>query len=145
LPYAIAVQKTPAAPAIVGNVRPKKGEHELGHAALHNRRARRNFGNQESEADSFAAVILILSSRNDADLVNMLVGVKYFPEVFRQQGLTLDALTDEHELSERRYYAFACLAAGANANVAGSFYRLLSLQRLRSGNARLIGVTVRKQ
>lgn len=124
MPYAIAVQKTPAALAIVGNVRPKEREHELGHAALHNCRARRNFGNQKSEADSFAAVSLILSSRNDADLVNMLFGVKYFSEVFRQQGLTLDTLTDEHDLSKRRYYAFACLAADANANVARQFVQV---------------------
>ncbi|OIJ39480.1 DUF4344 domain-containing metallopeptidase [Massilia timonae] len=96
-------------------------QHELGHAALHNRRARKNFGNQESEADNFAAVSLISSSRNDADLIDMLFGVKYFSDVFRQQGLTLDALTDEHDLSERRYYAFACLAAGANAKVAQQF------------------------
>lgn len=96
-------------------------QHELGHAALHNRRAKRNFGSPESEADNFAAVSLILSSRSDADLIDMLYGVKYFSDVFKQQGLTLDTLTDEHDLSERRYYAFACLAAGANANIAQQF------------------------
>ena len=41
-------------------------QHELGYATLHNRRAKRNFGSQESEADNFAAVSLILSARNDA-------------------------------------------------------------------------------
>jgi uncharacterized protein len=99
-------------------------QHELGHAALHNRRAKRSFGNQESEADNFAAVSLILAARSDADLVDMLFGVKYFSDVFRQQGLTLDALTDEHDLSERRYYAFACLAAGANARIAQQFVKV---------------------
>ncbi|WP_370663729.1 DUF4344 domain-containing metallopeptidase [Massilia brevitalea] len=106
-------------------------QHELGHAALHNRRAKRNFGNQESEADNFAAVSLILSARNDADLVDMLFGVKYFSDVFRQQGLTLDALTDEHDLSERRYYAFACLAAGANATVAQQFVKISQFTEAR--------------
>lgn len=102
-------------------------QHELGHAALHNQRAKHSFGNQEGEADNFAAISMISSARSDADLIDMIYGVKYFADAFHQQGLTLDALTDEHDLSERRYYSFACFAAGSNANIGRQFVQFAQL------------------
>lgn len=98
-------------------------QHELGHAALHNRRAKRGMGNEESEADNFAFVNLISSSKTDADLTNMLYGVKYALDVFPQDVLSVEAMTDEHDLSTRRYFGFACLVAGVSNNLAQEFLK----------------------
>ena len=65
-----------------------------------------------TEADGFAFVTLIGAARNNEDLLNMLWGVNRALEIFRHDSLTIEAVTDEHDLAQRRYATFACLAAG---------------------------------
>lgn len=95
--------------------------HELGHAALHNRREPQHLSGKEGEADGFAGVSLISTAKSEADLTDMLFGIWNAAETFPQDPYALDTLTDEHDLWKRRYYEFACLVAGANANIGRQF------------------------
>lgn len=95
--------------------------HELGHAALHNRRERPKFSAEENEADGFAGVSLISFATSETELRDMLFGLWNASETFPQDPNSLDALTDEHDLWKRRYYTFACFVAGANVHIAQQF------------------------
>ena len=99
-------------------------QHELGHAALHNRRERPSMGGQENEADNFAGVNLITVAKDNSDIHNMLFGVNNAVETFSQDPNSIEALTDEHDPAKRRYFNFACLVIGANPSFAQEFVRM---------------------
>jgi len=99
-------------------------QHELGHAALHNRRERPTMGSQENEADNFAGVNLITVAKDNSDIHSMLFGVNNAVETFSQDPNSIEALTDEHDPSRRRYFNFACLVAGANPSFAEEFVKM---------------------
>jgi len=99
-------------------------QHELGHAALHNRRERPGMGSPENEADNFAGVNLITAARDNSDIHSMLFGVTNAVETFTQDPNSIEALTDEHDPAKRRYFNFACLVVGANPSFAQEFVKM---------------------
>ena len=89
--------------------------HEIGHSLLHRRKALGSLGSEETEADSFASVVLLSNEPDINDVVESAVSIWGLTSTFgmkEQNGW--EDYSDEHALPQQRFANYACLALGRN-------------------------------